>query len=516
MAQIKYILLFLFPFTLFGQETIKIKRNDTVTYYHSQVFEQGRADRENYVWDTSALSLIARMTALSEPPTATRKVLINDCITDLKAVGLWQKLDALWVTHSHAVGSAKLNWINTSHNLTQGGAGALLFKTDTGFVSDGTAYLRTNYNPTSNGVKYYQDSASFGVKISGTIGTNCPFGYYKASNPSSVISIISSANYNYLNQSTSLNVAPVLGYDCISRLNGSQINIHRNYITSTLSAASTGVTNGELYLLAYNNGGSSVSAKATAIIEMAWIGHGFTQLQFIMFQSIMNKYFNASKLFDKGKVSFVFDEYWAGLMQYAYPEFKRRGVHGNVSIIAGSIPTGSFNWDSVKVLKNNGWTIKGHTYTHPNLTSISAAQLPTEFIRSDSAFMANGLAKPQHETYPGGAYNQQVIDTISNYRLSAVTYGTNEEGFVYKNSNKYALKSYGADNNKKSLADIKSLIDIAEKGKCGLILLAHTVFNNTGADAGIDIDKLKAILDYIETKDIDIINEDELYNLLDP
>ena len=57
--------------------------------------------------DADAAALIA---AMSPAPDGTRQMLINDTIVALKAAGIWDELDELWLTAAHAEQAGLLGW----------------------------------------------------------------------------------------------------------------------------------------------------------------------------------------------------------------------------------------------------------------------------------------------------------------------------------------------------------------------------------------------------------------------
>lgn len=134
--------------------------------------------------DPAAAALIVRMTT---PPTAARAALINSTIVSLKAAGVWDLLDALWVMAAADTQAAGLNWKSSSFTLSP--VNSPTFTVDRGYAGDGaTSYLDTQLNPSLGGLNYARDSTSFGIwclqsaqtansvaGFVGTVGTSiCP------------------------------------------------------------------------------------------------------------------------------------------------------------------------------------------------------------------------------------------------------------------------------------------------------------------------------------------------------
>lgn len=109
--------------------------------------------------NTEASDLVARF---STPPTNARKSLIDALIGDLKAAGVWTKLDALYIFAAADEQSALLNWKSTSYNLTK--VSSPVFTVDRGFQGDGVDdVLTTGFNPATAGGNFAQNSAHLGV-----------------------------------------------------------------------------------------------------------------------------------------------------------------------------------------------------------------------------------------------------------------------------------------------------------------------------------------------------------------
>lgn len=111
-------------------------------------------------YDGAAVTLFAAMTTA---PTSARKVLIDRTIRSLKAAGIWSKLDDVQVYAAHDEQAALLNWKNPgTFNGTN--VSGTAFVADRGFTGDGVAdYIDTNFNPSTAGGNYAQNSACFGV-----------------------------------------------------------------------------------------------------------------------------------------------------------------------------------------------------------------------------------------------------------------------------------------------------------------------------------------------------------------
>ena len=99
--------------------------------------------------------------AFPTPPSAARKVRIDDCVKALKNSGIWAKLDAFYMFAAEVATAATVNWKapGTYNAVAINGP---TFEYDRGFIGGGTSYLDSVFNPTTApSPKFTQNSASF-------------------------------------------------------------------------------------------------------------------------------------------------------------------------------------------------------------------------------------------------------------------------------------------------------------------------------------------------------------------
>ena len=97
-------------------------------------------------------------------PSVSQRTLQETLIRDLKTAGVWDKLDVFYVFATDGDSDyATLNWKDpNNHQVSK--VNSPVFTADSGFAGDGlSSYLDTNYNPSTNGVKYTLDNASISI-----------------------------------------------------------------------------------------------------------------------------------------------------------------------------------------------------------------------------------------------------------------------------------------------------------------------------------------------------------------
>lgn len=88
---------------------------------------------------------------------------IDQLIKDLKAAGIWAKLDFLFVFRNESQQAARIDVKNPSNSLTEVGS---VSWSKAGYAGNGIdAYLNSGYTPSTDAVNMLQNSASFGMRI---------------------------------------------------------------------------------------------------------------------------------------------------------------------------------------------------------------------------------------------------------------------------------------------------------------------------------------------------------------
>jgi hypothetical protein len=168
-------------------------------------------------------------------PSAGQQILQNQLIVDLKAGGIWNKLDTFAVFATDGDSDfALIDWIRLSDYTA---VNSPTFTTNQGFQGNGTSsFIDTNFNPSTQGVNFQNDNASRGswvrVPISGQYvdgnanGNDLNFGFRIGNSP-----------FNYINQQSG-SITPNAVYSTTSDLK----SIHTNSTVVTTVIDGTTVT----------------------------------------------------------------------------------------------------------------------------------------------------------------------------------------------------------------------------------------------------------------------------------
>jgi hypothetical protein len=222
--------------------------------------------------------------------SAGRKTLINDLIVGLKADGNFAELDRLWLFAQEDETIASYSIMDggivatsgTSSTLQASENNSITWVADRGYTGDGaTGYLNTQYTPSTDGVKYTRNSASYGVYCRTNAATNsAEMGAGAVLDPSSYLITKYIDNSAYVNvnddPSTTLGtgVASSAGFFSGRRTgaNATSLNKNGNIITSS-AESSVGICPDTFDILAIYYGGSHI-LFSTKQIAVAYIGSG--------------------------------------------------------------------------------------------------------------------------------------------------------------------------------------------------------------------------------------------------
>lgn len=246
-------------------------------------------------FDPSARALFSRM---SVQPSQVRKRHINRLIVQLKAAGVWSKLDALYLIAAHDAQAARLNWVQDAFNLTA--VNAPTFTADRGYAGDGsTSYLDTGFSPNPDGVHFTLNSGSLAVwsrtNLDGAdpgriMGHTTPWSYIQARSNFFGASVNASVG-----GMISVNPGTGVGLFAVSRRGSADTEGYHNG-TSVGTSATTPTSmpaNSLLILAVRSGGGGAVSNHYAGEAAMGRIAAGLTDTEEADFYAAVNTYLTA-------------------------------------------------------------------------------------------------------------------------------------------------------------------------------------------------------------------------------
>ncbi len=233
--------------------------------------------------------------------------------------------------------------------------------------------------------------------------------------------------------------------------------------------------------------------------------------------------------FNKGKVLFTFDDVALSVHTIGLPLFNSKSIVGTVyannAYVGAALPYGEngCDWAELLALEAAGWTVGSHGDTHVSYGTLTEAQMITDVEASIAEFVSEGLASPLFFSYPQGSYNATSKGVMQTYFRSARIVGNLgselQTAFLGKNSDPYLTLVVFTDLAQYTIADldlVKKYIDKANADKTAIIFLTHGIAATPADQYHVSIAFLTAIIDYIQTLDMDIINDGTLIDLMNP
>ena len=200
--------------------------------------------------------------SFATPPSEAIAVAQNTMVCGLVSDGVWAKLDLfyLFAQTVNTASEALVNWVNP------GTYDAVLNNAPTfvaleGFTTalTGTKYIKTNWNPTDDGINYTQNSASAGIYIRTNVAENgIDFGLFEnhglyIRTRAAADGYTARVNSVASNNGTSTDSR---GFWIITRENSASENVYRNKVVDNLVTASTGLGAYDFMVGGENSGGT--------------------------------------------------------------------------------------------------------------------------------------------------------------------------------------------------------------------------------------------------------------------
>jgi peptidoglycan/xylan/chitin deacetylase (PgdA/CDA1 family) len=187
--------------------------------------------------------------------------------------------------------------------------------------------------------------------------------------------------------------------------------------------------------------------------------------------------------FQEPVVSITFDDGWESAYTQAFPVLQRYGFHSTQYVITDEFNNNAYmSVDQLRAMLAAGTQIGGHTVTHADLTTLTAAELKHELKDSQDTLQQLFGGRVQDFTSPYGAYNTYTLHAIGTYYRSQ----KNAEGDAGPATNPLLTVNIAANFNPlnfssfsvrhdTTLADIQRLLDEAAQRNGWIVLTYHQI-----------------------------------------
>lgn len=215
-------------------------------------------------------------------------------------------------------------------------------------------------------------------------------------------------------------------------------------------------------------------------------------------------------------VTICFDDGYLSTFKVAYPILKEYQYSATVFVIPKAVgEEGYMNLNHLRILQNNGWEIGSHTYSHPDLTTLSPNELEKELKNSKEWLEQRGF-KVYSFAYPYGAYSEKVIEKVKKYySLARIGEGIFNElpsknNIPLAQEEIYKIKALDVNSPWiKNIQDLKSIIDQAKLERKWLVLIFHRVGEE--GEFNVTPEFLKAAVEYLKTSGFKGVNFNEIF-----
>ncbi|HET9897523.1 MAG TPA: polysaccharide deacetylase family protein [Streptosporangiaceae bacterium] len=288
-------------------------------------------------------------------------------------------------------------------------------------------------------------------------------------------------------------------------------------VTVTLNAADNsggwGVAN-----TFYTTDGSTPTTSST-VYSGSFTIHGPTVIKFFSTDLAGNaEQVNTQRITDQTVVSLTFDDQYEDQWLYAVPLMRALNMTGTFFVITSDTDAGfecCMSWSQLDTLQAEGDDIGSHTVDHPDLTTLSVAQMTSEICGSRQDMISHGITDPQSFAYPFGDFNSTVQSVVQQcgFNNARVGGGISNSNFTptapfietIPPKDPYALRTIAVDGaNPENLADLESFVDAAAAHGGGwLPLTLHDVCDANADDFSDCMSKYGSIQDTVLAQFLD-------------
>jgi len=459
----------------------------------------------------------AYFSGLTTPVSSSQQKRIDDTVKNLKTrlsiSELSEMFDVLYFAAGETEESSKRNIVKNAHHLTS--TAMPTFTAFKGFKGNKSSqYLDTNYNASISGL-YTQNDASMGGYVAQADSNTSVFGtYWGVEDGTRYVRFLPSKSdfiFWQINSSISVNIAsskssPDRAFYVQNRLASPESKMYKNgQLYDTYTAASNGIPNGNIYLLARNNIGVGPSLFSDARISCWFAGKGLTAGQIAIINDEIEKYMvsvnNAFQVnITTPTVIFSFDDGNAEHISLTKSIFDARNKKCTHFITSDLIGTAGFmTIPNLQTLNAAGYDLQCHSKTHTNPSTLSEAQLIAEFQAVDAFFTTNELPIPKHHAYPGGVYNATILNVVYKFRQTARTIGNSNVNYNGYIMDLCKIQCARAIDTLTVATNMISAIDAAKANNSLVVFYGHGVYETITAESAYPNPvKASAIADAID------------------
>lgn len=250
------------------------------------------------VVDADAAAWVSAVRAAGGQVSSAQAVRVSTLTLALKKAGVWSSLDRLWL---FAAENSTQALIDLKARATATATNSPTFTANRGYAGGTTSYINTNFNPSTAGGNYTQNSATYGCWVE--TAESSPASLKRlAGNDSSNYSEFSTGagSYGYSvnqgapgNSQVSSTSTGCFDFSRVAASGAGAVNCYWNgSLTDATTHASIAIPNNNMFALASNNAGAPYQ-NSDARLAGLWSGGGLTATQVAAFYAARRAYMTA-------------------------------------------------------------------------------------------------------------------------------------------------------------------------------------------------------------------------------
>ncbi len=221
------------------------------------------------------------------------------------------------------------------------------------------------------------------------------------------------------------------------------------------------------------------------------------------------------QLFKQPLITVSFDDGWETTYNQAMPLLNKYGIHSTQYLLSGTEADRDYlSWAQITAMQKDGQEIACHTINHPDLTTISSADVMTQLTGCDKTMSARYGAITDFAS-PYGAQNTSTISQIKKvFGSQRNTNGDPTNGVTQEDVNtpvgeggkgfdKYNITGVTV-RNETTVAQIQALVDYAEKNN-GWVVLTYHQANDGQSKWSVNIQSMEAQLAVLSKSPVRIV-----------
>lgn len=247
-----------------------------------------------YAYDADFYAVITFATAQGYTlPTTAQLQKFSQMVKELKDNSMWTIMDRFWwMANNGSSDFGRINWVSPSTGTLLTLVNSPTWISNVGFISTGTSYLDTQYNPSTQGVNYTLNNAGryCFITLRATASGQINIDGANTNTNRNVMYVATGQNNHHINQDTNTGTGintSCNSYHCITRT-GASVSQRSTDLSQSLNIASTSIFNGNQHIMR--------SAQVAAIAGNGYgyyaIGGAIPSGDLATHRSIINKYMN--------------------------------------------------------------------------------------------------------------------------------------------------------------------------------------------------------------------------------